>query len=116
LAVTYLGAKKNDAAIATLGNAALDPQNPDLQILLAGAWSNSGELKKSAEILTKAKAAFPPNAQIHLGLGTLHEIEGRFDQAISEYQEALRLNPKSAEIESRLLGARRRLAERRQPQ
>lgn len=97
LAVRYLGAgnlSQADAACRQLLEAA--PEHPVALHLSGVIRLQSGQPQAAVDILEKAVAADPDNAEIHTNLGTAFAGTGQPAKAVASYRKALTLNPNSA--------------------
>jgi len=59
-------------------------------------WRVPGDLNKSIETYQLLKQIYPRDSPLHLLLGSTNRLVGRHEDALAEYQEAVRLNPGSA--------------------
>src|SRR4029434_4034487 len=59
--------------------------------------NKEGILKQAEEECKKALAADPSLSDAHLTLGLVYKDEGRIDEAVTELQAALKLDPKFSE-------------------
>jgi tetratricopeptide (TPR) repeat protein len=99
---TYLAAKRvDDAWRAADRFAAAHADRPYAQYLVGRVAAESGKNLERGEREMKRyiargtpPAGEPALANAHWRLGTIHEKRGQRDQARTEYQTALRLNPK----------------------
>ena len=69
--------------------------------VLAEAYYNEGETDKAIHTLRDAAAVFPEEetAQVHLYLGFLENVQGRYGKALAEMELALKINPSFEEDE-----------------
>jgi tetratricopeptide (TPR) repeat protein len=56
----------------------------------------TGELEKTLGVYEQWEREYPRDAAPHTGAAMIHNALGRYEQAVSEYQEALRLDPSVA--------------------
>src|SRR5215472_5251984 len=78
-------------ASANMGGTEEESSNPDA---LAGKKAvEDKDWKRGVELLTKAAAAEPDNAQIQNWLGFAQRKQGNLDAAFAAYDKALKLNP-----------------------
>lgn len=95
-------AKLNDASgkqkesIANF-NKALELKNdwPDLYTELANLYVRQNDGNSAIELLEKGKEVLPLNSNIRMSLITLYEKFGQVDNAISEYESILALDPEN---------------------
>lgn len=80
---------------------ALAPKDPRVEYYRAVGWILQGENNPDAEKLLKTylqqapvRSTFPPPWYVHYWLGRLYELQKDSAKAKSEYQQALKLNPK----------------------
>ena len=90
----------------------LDPQSVEAKSLLAGVLVSrllnfglsaydgdlsayDGDLKRAEELTVQALAAEPRNPRAHYAKGQVLRVQGRFEEAISEYEIVLASNPNS---------------------
>ncbi len=68
---------------------------------LTTTWPNTLSLLHrldAAERAYRRSLELAPNDyQVHNNLGTVFEVRGQYDEALAEYETALRLNPEAAE-------------------
>ena len=79
--------------------------DPRTALLQRGGWDavTAGQLDVAAEAFRQAVAADPRNAQPHLGVATVAFLQHRDDDARSELEKALSIDPKLTRAQS-LLG------------
>jgi len=77
------------------------PKHPDALHLLGLIARQQGNHARAIELISEA-ARLNPVAPIYFNLGNTYQQAGMLDEAISCYQQALRLNPKHAESLSNL--------------
>ncbi len=65
-------------------------------------YAKVGNFTKGLKYLVKASDISPDDPRIHLALGTLHEGEGKLEEASKEYEKTLSLSPFSIVIYYRL--------------
>jgi len=83
---------------------ALDPHSTDAAIGLTNIYMKSNRLADAEPLLRRLATERADDAGIHLQLGRVLAAESKKDDAISEFQTALKLSPKDA-------GAQRELAD-----
>jgi adenylate cyclase len=81
----------------------LDPQSVEAKSLLAnvlvkrlldfGPSAYDSDLKRADELTTEALAAAPRNADAHFAKGQVLRVQGRLEEATSEYETVLASNP-----------------------
>jgi len=91
LAKALLEQKRYSAAIAYLKDA---PPDEGLQMDLAIAHSRNGNAGEAVQILSRIVKAHPSSPQAHSNLGIAFTQQDRYREAASEFQEALRLDPR----------------------
>jgi tetratricopeptide (TPR) repeat protein len=103
LAQVLVAQGNSPAAIALLEKTLTQSPTPEqvvpLTVALALAFSQAGQPAKTIETLQQLVAAHPDSAEAHLGLGVV-EAGARppsLEAAITEFREALRLDPKKDE-------------------
>jgi len=79
----------------------LNPRDTDALTYLAVAEAVQGSHGKALEILQGAAAANPDHALCRINLGITHEALGDLVSALADYEEAIRLQPDSAEARHR---------------
>ena len=92
LAKALIAQKRYSAAIAYLKNGPVDPV---LQDDLAVAYSSNGEVAEAVKVLAELAHQNPLSAGGHARLGIAYTQESQFRQAVDEFREALRLDPRN---------------------
>jgi tetratricopeptide (TPR) repeat protein len=59
-------------------------------------WVVRGDLTSAIETYERLKETYPRDFPARLLLGNLYGLTGRFEEALAEHQEAVRLNPRAA--------------------
>jgi tetratricopeptide (TPR) repeat protein len=90
LSKAYISEKRYSAAIAVLEDAPIDEA---LEMDLVLAYSQDGESSKAMAVLSQMAKDRPESAVPHSGLASVDMQQRRFEDAASEFREALRLNP-----------------------
>lgn len=89
MGVTYLQQRNLPAAMRELTKASdLDPENPEIDMMLGLAYQARGDLGKAEEHLRIAIEKKPDYAEAHNNLGNLMSQLGRGEEAIREYEQA----------------------------
>ncbi len=73
-----------------------DPDNPNILLFLAMDYLELEKARKAEELLNHGIRLHPQDAQLHFQLGITYDRLGRFDQAVTEFQRVLQLDPKNA--------------------
>jgi tetratricopeptide (TPR) repeat protein len=96
--VSYLNAG-NEMAATTILEEALQkfPKHPDLLHLAGQLALSKGQQALGRSLVEQAVAAAPHVPLYHMTLGSVYIVDDAFDQALSEFRVALRLDPKSAD-------------------
>ncbi len=68
-------------------------------------------LREAERCLRRTTELQPALADAHHGLGTVHEFEGRHDEALQAFQQALRLDPDNVAYCAAVLSEKQRLCE-----
>ena len=90
MGVTYLEQRNLPAAMRELTKAKeLDPENPEIDMMLGLAYQKRGDLEKAEEYLRMAVRKRPDYAEGHNNLGNLLSLQGKSDEAIREYEKAI---------------------------
>lgn len=76
--------------------------NPHAQFLRAKRFLDQGKGAQAEQSLKQALKAAPDRVEFYVGLGIAYEEQGRMRAARKAYEEALVLNPLSAQAEIRL--------------
>jgi tetratricopeptide (TPR) repeat protein len=98
----------NEALVQYRESLRIDPDNPDLLYGLAFILYRRGspaDLDEAIELFYALIRIKPGRAAVHNDLGTALAKRGRLDAAISQFDQALRLNPESAEARLNLYNA-----------
>lgn len=61
-------------------------------------WQVVGDLNSAIEIYVRLKETYPRDSVARLLLGTTYSFMGRFEEALAEHQEMLRLNPRGGAL------------------
>jgi len=89
MGVTYLQQQDLPSAMRELTRASeLDPENPEIDMMLGLAYQKRGDLGKAEEYLRVAIGKDPDYAEAHNNLGNLMSLLGRGEEAIREYEKA----------------------------
>ncbi len=80
-------------ALANMGADDSSPSTGDPNIEEAKKAVDAQDWKRAVELLTKAAASDPNNANVQNWLGFAQRKSGNLDAAFSAYNEALKLNP-----------------------
>lgn len=91
LSKAYMSQKRYPAAIALLKDA---PPDEVLEMNLVMAYSDSGNNDRAIQLLKRMMGDRPNSGVPHSGLATIYTRQRRYEDAASEFQEALRLNPR----------------------
>lgn len=90
----YLEKKQSNDAIGLYFKALqILPQNVELQIALAFALIQNGELQKAQSTFKNALELDPNNPEAIAGLGKVAELSGNLPEAAFYYQSALKIDP-----------------------
>ena len=85
-----LAAGDMPGAITALRRAAAsDHYDRDVQLALAAAHRQAGQIDAARDVLVAALRRFPDDPDVHLRLATLQAGSGRTDEAVRHYQSAL---------------------------
>src|SRR5260370_2315753 len=85
--------KRFSAAVFYLQKAvSLDAQEPAYQLALGIAYSEDGKIQKSVDVLQKLIASYPNFIEAYLNLGTVCGRQKRFQEAVRNYRQALKLD------------------------
>ncbi|HEV2696839.1 MAG TPA: tetratricopeptide repeat protein [Terriglobales bacterium] len=96
LGYTYgLAGKKKEAADAYTRAANRQPKDPSVQLSAAQALVNVGGFEQAENFLKRAESADPNSYRLHAIRGQMFSLEDHNDDAIREYQIALRNLPQS---------------------
>jgi tetratricopeptide (TPR) repeat protein len=96
LGYTYgLAGKKKEAADAYTRAANRQPKDATVQLSAAQALANIGGFEQADSFLKRAEAADPNNYRLHAIRGQMYSLEDHNDDAIREYQTALRNLPQA---------------------
>ena len=96
LAYTYqLAGKRKDAADTYVRAADAAKGNIDIQLNAAQALVNAAEYRQAEDMLKRAAAIDPNQYRLHAVRGQLDSLTNRNDEAIREYQAAIRNLPQS---------------------
>jgi arylsulfatase A-like enzyme len=82
--------------------AALDPENPLVNLRLADALLRAGRARDSIASFRKVVAAGPRSVDAHVGLATAYVELGRLQDARRVLEEALALDPESGQVQFNL--------------
>ncbi len=90
MGVSYLRQNDSPNAMKELAKAsALDPDNPEIDMVLGMAYQARGDLKNAEKFLRRAIDKMPDYADAHNNLGYLYSRQGRSKEAIREYEKAV---------------------------
>lgn len=90
MGVTYLNQRNLPAAMRELTRAAeLDPENPEIDMVLGIAYQHRGDLEKAEDFMREAIRKKPDYAEAHNNLGNLLSLQGKSREAIREYEKAV---------------------------
>jgi tetratricopeptide (TPR) repeat protein len=90
LSKAYMSQKRYPAAIALLKDA---PHDEVLEMNLVMAYSDSGNNDLAIDILKRMVVERPASAVPHSGLATIYTRQRRYEDAATEFEGALRLDP-----------------------
>src|SRR6266566_311397 len=76
----------------------LDPKNAAARRLLARVYAEQSDLSAAEGELQRA-LALKPSADVHFELGTVEDQLGKLDAAADQFRDALRLNPRLAQVQ-----------------
>lgn len=89
MGVTYLDQRNLPAAMRELMQASkLDPENPEIDVVLGMAYQNRGDLEKAERCFREAIRKKSDYADAHNDLGIVLSQLGRGDEAIREFEIA----------------------------
>ncbi|HUK47534.1 MAG TPA: tetratricopeptide repeat protein [Terriglobales bacterium] len=96
LGYTYgLAGKKKEAADAYIRAANRYPKDAPLQLSAAQALVNTGSFEQASDYLKRAEPADPNNYRLHAIRAEMDALEDHNDDAIKEYQAAIRNLPEA---------------------
>jgi tetratricopeptide (TPR) repeat protein len=98
LGYTYgLAGKKKESADAYSQAANRRPRDPGIQLSAAQALVNVGNFTEAANFLGKAETLSPNNYRLHAIRGQMASIQDHNDEAVREYQTAIKNLPSSVQ-------------------
>ncbi len=71
----------------------LDPKAVEPRITLVYIYMGSGEKQRARELVEQLRSEAPNNTAIRFVAGTLYRLDGRYDEALREFDRQLRINP-----------------------
>ncbi len=90
MGIGYLRQNNSPAAMKELTKAKeLDPDNPEIDMVLGIAYQARGDFKNAEKFLRRAVNRKPDYADAHNNLGYLLSLQGRSKEAIREYEKAV---------------------------
>lgn len=100
LAEMYFSYERYEEALFEYNKACgLDPENLEIRIKIAKAYSKKGYLAKAFEELRKLKSEHPSYIPARVALGLLHYGKGNAIEAQNEWENALLKEPHNEEIQ-----------------
>ena len=88
--------------VLTLDPQTTDPQITEAAIGLTNLYMKSGRLGDAEPLLRRLATERPNDSGVHLQLGRVLEAEGKKDEAITEFQTALKLAPADSDAQREL--------------
>ncbi len=83
-----------DQAIGRINQALIfHPHSADAKMLLGIAYAQKGMMDEALDAMEDAVSVSERNAVVHFNYGSLLQRVGRIAEAITQYEEALRINP-----------------------
>ena len=71
----------------------LDPKAVEPRITLVYIYLGSGDKQRARELVEQLRSEAPNNTAIRFVAGTLYRLDGRYDEALREFDRQLRINP-----------------------
>jgi len=100
--VAALEKNLDGAKTALLKAVDLDPTNISAQLALADLERVMGNVPGMITVIENASRAMPDSSDLHYRLGLLYEREGQTEDAVAEYETAIRLNDSLAHAKNNL--------------
>lgn len=95
-----LGAGDARAAVEALRHGVeLAPNDPALRHRLGMALVSAGDVPAARPVFEEVIRRWPSFARAHVSLGTLHNLEGRHDEAVAHYTQAVEHDPQLADAQ-----------------
>jgi tetratricopeptide (TPR) repeat protein len=70
-----------------------EPRNFDVLIIAGSARLKKGEAGPALELFQRAKEINPADASLHFDIGAAYVVQKKYGQALTEFEEALKLDP-----------------------
>jgi tetratricopeptide (TPR) repeat protein len=79
---------------------ALDPEIVEARVYMVMVFLHQGEKQKGRKQIADLRQQAPNNARVQFVSGVLYRLDGDYDKAVESFDEALRLNPGEAVVNS----------------
>ncbi|MBT4792975.1 MAG: tetratricopeptide repeat protein [Halobacteriovoraceae bacterium] len=100
IAEMYFTYNRYEEALSEYNKACgLDPENLEIRVKIAKAYSKKGYVSKAFEVLRSLKSEHPAFLPARVALGLLHYGKGNTIEAQTEWQNALLKDPTNEEIQ-----------------
>ena len=103
--------RQQDALEVARQAATLEPDGEDSQVLLGITLCQVGMTMEGIDALRVAVSINPRNTSTRSNLAMAYQRAGRWDFAVTEWQEILREEPANARAQAALFGAEQKLTE-----